>query len=160
MGVVRRRLGGIGGLCKSRSGQQWDIWEAVYSPVGPDGYPKRIWDKRTGVIDPEVAAYWKENYDLSHILKRDWPKIGKQLEGKIYIYVGDMDNFYLNLAVYDLQAFLDSTTAPHVPGVFNYGRPEKGHGWQHATNAAIVREMAATIKRHAPAGENVQQWQY
>ena len=36
---------------KSRSGQQWDIWEAVYSPVGPDGYPKRIWDKQTGVID-------------------------------------------------------------------------------------------------------------
>jgi hypothetical protein len=47
-----------------------------------------------------------------------------------------------------------------VPGVFNYGRPEKGHGWQHTTNAGIVREMAAAIKRHAPAGENVQQWQY
>ena len=49
---------------KSRSGQQWDIWEAVYSPVGPDGYPKRIWDKQTGVIDQEVAKYWREHYDL------------------------------------------------------------------------------------------------
>src|SRR5262245_4462961 len=61
---------------KSRSGQQWDIWEAVFSPVGADGYPQRIWDKRTGVIDPEVAEFWRDNYDLSYILKRDWAKLG------------------------------------------------------------------------------------
>ena len=61
---------------KSRSGQQWDIWEAVYSPVGKDGYPQRIWDKYSGTIHPEVAAYWREHYDLAYILKRDWPKIG------------------------------------------------------------------------------------
>ncbi|MEX2190571.1 MAG: hypothetical protein WEB33_07700, partial [Bacteroidota bacterium] len=61
---------------KSRSGQQWDIWEAVYSPVGKDGYPKRIWDKETGVIDKEVAEYWKQNYDLGYILKRDWKTLG------------------------------------------------------------------------------------
>ena len=69
---------------KSRSGEQWDIWEAVYSPVGADGYPKRIWDKRTGVIDPEVAAYWREHYDLGYILQRDWDKgLGTKLEGKL-----------------------------------------------------------------------------
>jgi len=55
----------------SRSGQQWDIWEAVYSPVGPDGYPKRIWDKLSGNIDSTVATYWKEHYDLSYIMHRD-----------------------------------------------------------------------------------------
>ncbi|MBM3789807.1 MAG: hypothetical protein FJW35_05590, partial [Acidobacteria bacterium] len=49
---------------RSRSGDQWDIWEAVYSPVGDDGYPKRIWDKMTGVIDPAVAEHWRDNYDL------------------------------------------------------------------------------------------------
>ncbi len=49
---------------RSRSGDQWDIWEAVFSPVGEDGYPKRIWDKLTGEIDPQVAAYWREHYDL------------------------------------------------------------------------------------------------
>ena len=76
---------------KSRSGQQWDIWEAVYSPVGPEGYPMRIWDKRTGVIDEEVAQHWRENYDLSYILQRDWATLGPRLEGKIHIYVGDMD---------------------------------------------------------------------
>ena len=97
---------------KSRSGQQWDIWEAVFSPVGPDGYPKRIWDKRTGVIDPEVARYWRDHYDLHHILERDWPKIGKQLEGKINLYVGDMDNYYLNNAVYLMEEFLEKTKDP------------------------------------------------
>ena len=92
---------------KTRSGQQWDIWEAVFSPVGPDGYPARIFDKRTGVIDKKVAEYWRENFDLMHILKRDWNKgLGKKLEGKLNIYVGDMDNYYLNNAVYLAEEFL------------------------------------------------------
>ena len=98
---------------KTRSGQQWDIWEAVFSPVGPDGYPARIWDKQTGVIDKKVAEYWRENYDLMHILKRDWNKgLGKKLEGKLNIYVGDMDNYYLNNAVYLAEQFLESTKDP------------------------------------------------
>ena len=49
---------------KGRSGGQYDIWEAVFSPVGEDGYIKRIWDKITGVIDKDTAKYWSENYDL------------------------------------------------------------------------------------------------
>jgi Putative esterase. len=55
-----------------RSGEQWDIWEATFSPMGDDGYPKRIFDKLTGKIDPSVPEYWKQNYDLSAIMKRDW----------------------------------------------------------------------------------------
>ncbi|MCB1053010.1 MAG: hypothetical protein KDC71_20580, partial [Acidobacteria bacterium] len=69
---------------RSRSGGQWDIWEAVYSPQGADGYPKRIWDKKTGVIDKEVATYWREHYDLSAILNRDWDKLAPKLYGKIH----------------------------------------------------------------------------
>ena len=57
---------------RTRSGDQWGIWEATYSPVGPDGYPARILNKETGKIDHQVAAYWKEHFDLSWILKRDW----------------------------------------------------------------------------------------
>ena len=83
----------------SRSGGQWDIWEATYSPQNEDGYPTRIWDKYTGDINHEVAAYWRENYDLRHILERDWDKLGDKLKGKIHIYCGDMDNYYLNNAV-------------------------------------------------------------
>src|SRR6185436_4796908 len=40
---------------KTRSGQQFDIWEAVFSPQDSDGYPKRIFNKETGAIDQEVA---------------------------------------------------------------------------------------------------------
>ncbi|SNS66469.1 Putative esterase [Belliella buryatensis] len=102
---------------KGRSGQQWDIWEATYSPAGEDGYPARLWDKITGEINQDVAAYWKENYDLGHILRRDWEKgLGEQLKGKIHIYCGDMDNYYLNNAVYLVEEFLESTTNPIMQG--------------------------------------------
>ena len=36
-----------------RSGDQFDIWQAVYSPVGADGYPKPIFDKTTGKNRPQ-----------------------------------------------------------------------------------------------------------
>ena len=106
---------------KGRSGDQWDIWQAVYSPSGEDGYPKPIWDRETGKIDKDVANYWKENYDLSYIMKRDWDKIGKDLQGKIHIYCGDMDNYYLNNAVVLTEEFLESTTDPYYNGEVDYG---------------------------------------
>ncbi|WP_291963724.1 alpha/beta hydrolase-fold protein, partial [Maribacter sp.] len=113
---------------KSRSGQQWDIWEATYSPQGKDGYPERIWDKMTGDIDHEVAEYWKENFDLRHILERDWDKLGDNLKGKIHIYCGDMDNYYLNNAVYLMEDFLESTTDPYYEGEVKYGDRDE-HCW-------------------------------
>jgi len=106
---------------KSRSGQQYDIWEATYSPMGEDGYPVHLWNKETGVINHEVAKYWKENYDLTHILKRDWETLGPKLEGKLNIYVGDMDNYYLNNAVYLAEEFLEGTTEPYYGGEIDYG---------------------------------------
>jgi hypothetical protein len=106
---------------KSRSGGQWDIWEAVYSPMGEDGYPMRIWDKMTGEINRSVAEYWKENYDMRHILERDWETLGPKLEGKLHVYAGDMDNFHLNNAVYLLEEFLESTEDPYYAGQIDYG---------------------------------------
>ncbi len=155
---------------KSRSGQQWDIWEAVYSPVGPDGYPKPIWDKRTGVINPEVAAYWKEHYDLHAILERDWPKIGKDLEGKINLYVGDMDNFYLNNAVYLMEDFLKKTTNPPYGGEVLYGDRAE-HCWNgdpkepNAISRLRYHQMYAPkiverLLKTAPEGGDVTSWRY
>ena len=114
-------------LANSRSGGQWDIWQAVYSPVGSDGYPK-IWDKLTGKIDRSVAEYWRENYDLGHILKRDWAKIGPKLEGKLHIYVGEADNYFLNNAVYLVEDFLKTTKNPNYGGVVDY-EPRAEHCW-------------------------------
>lgn len=127
-----------------RSGQQFEAWEAVYGPVGDDGYPKPLWDKRTGKIDRSVAEYMRDHgYDLTYYLKTNWSKIGPQLTGKLHLYVGDMDNYYLNLAVY----MLEDTLKPLHPGAtFEYGRPMKGHGWQPMSNADLVRMMAAQIE--------------
>ena len=80
---------------KSRSGGQWDIWEATYSPVGADGYPKRIWNKTTGEIDKSVAEAWRK-YDLRHILETNWATLGPKVANKLNVYVGDMDSYYLN----------------------------------------------------------------
>jgi hypothetical protein len=156
---------------KSRSGGQWDIWEAVYSPVGKDGYPKPIWDKRTGVIDPEVAAYWRENYDLSHIMKRDWNKgLGKKLQGKVHLYVGDMDNYYLNNAVYLVEEFLKSTQDPHYDGEVDYGdRAEHCWNGDHSRPNALSRlryhqmyapKIVDRILKTAPPGGDVKSWRY
>jgi hypothetical protein len=155
---------------KSRSGQQWDIWEAVYSPVGPDGYPKRIWDKQTGVIDKEVAKFWREHYDLTHIIERDWPKIGKKLEGKIHIYVGDMDNYYLNNAVYLTEAVLKKLKDPQYGGEVAYGDRAE-HCWNgdptrpNAISRLRYNQMYAPkiverILKTAPPGGDVKSWRY
>ncbi len=88
-----------------RSGEQFDIWQAVYGPVGADGYPQPIFDKATGEIDHKVADYWRKNYDLEAILERDWAKLGPELAGKIHIYVGSDDTYFLNDAVYRMEAF-------------------------------------------------------
>ena len=155
---------------RSRSGQQWDIWEAVYSPAGEDGYPRRIFDKLTGEIDRKVAEYWRENYDLGHILRRDWPRIGPKLRGKIHIYCGDMDNYYLNNAVYLVEEFLNSTTNPPYEGEVKYGDRAE-HCWNgdpnlpnHISrlryNTMYVPKILERIRKSAPAGADLKSWRY
>ena len=143
-----------------RSGQQFEAWEAVYGPVGPDGYPRPLWDKQSGRIDHQVALYMRDHgYDLRYYLEQNWAKIGPQLVGKLHIYCGDMDNFYLNLAVYRLEDFLRSTTNPAYGGSFEYGRPMKGHGWTPLNQAELLNTMASYITQHAPAGAD-KSWRY
>lgn len=155
---------------KSRSGQQWDIWEATYSPQGEDGYPVRIWDKMTGYIDHSVAEYWKENYDLRHILERDWDKLGENLKGKIHIYCGDMDNYYLNNAVYLMEDFLESTTEPYYGGEVLYGDRAE-HCWNGDPelpnaitrlryNSMYVPKIMKRIAETAPKGADLTSWRY
>jgi hypothetical protein len=156
---------------KTRSGQQWDIWEAVYSPVGPDGYPRRIFDKRTGEIDRAVADYWKERYDLSYILQRDWNKgLGAKLAGKIHIYVGDMDNYYLNNAVYLIEDVLKAASNPPYGGEIDYGdRAEHCWNGDHTRPNAESRlryhqlfapKIVERILKSAPPGADLTSWRY
>jgi hypothetical protein len=155
---------------RSRSGQQWDIWEAVFSPVGKDGYPQRIWDKETGVINAEVAAYWRENYDLAYILKRDWSKNGEKWKGKIHLYCGDMDNYYLNNAVYLAEEILKETTNPHYDGEIDYGdRAEHCWNGDHSQpnyisrlryNQMFIKKWAEEVKTRSPGGVDLKSWRY
>jgi hypothetical protein len=156
---------------KTRSGGQWDVWEAVFSPVGPDGYPARIFDKRTGVIDKKVAEYWRQNFDLMDIVRREWSKgLGKKLEGKLNIYVGDMDNYYLNNAVYLAEEFLSTTKDPYFDGDIQYGdRAEHCWNGDHTRPNALSRlryhqmfipRGVERILKTAPPGSDVKSWRY
>lgn len=155
---------------KSRSGEQFDIWEAVYSPVGKDGYPQRIFDKSTGEINKTVAEYWKENYDLTYIINRDWPKTGEKLKGKIHIYVGDMDNYYLNNAVYTAEDMLKKLDNPKCNCEVDYGdRAEHCWNGDHSQPNYISRlryhrmfipKWAEEVKLRAPQNADLQSWRY
>jgi hypothetical protein len=155
----------------SRSGQQWDIWEAVYSPVGADGYPQRIWDKETGEINKEVAAYWRENFDIAYILKRDWAELGPKLTGKIHLYCGDMDNYYLNNAVYLAEEILEETSQPYYDGEVDYGdRAEHCWNGDHTQPNAISRLryhrmfipkwVKEDMPKIAPRDADLRSWRY
>jgi hypothetical protein len=146
---------------KCRSGEQSGIWQAVYGPVGDDGYPVQLWDKLTGKINHEVAHYMREHgYDLRDFLQRNWAGLGPRLVGKLHLYSGDMDHFYLNLAVYLMEDFLKSTKDPYYGGTFEYGRPLKGHGMRPTSTGEMLRHMAAAIEKNAPAGEAASSWNY
>ena len=142
---------------KSRSGGQWDIWEATFSPVGSDGYPQRLWDKETGVIDRAVAERWKK-FDLRHILETNWTSLGLEIADKFNVYVGDMDSYYLNDAVEKLNDFLAKTQDPKFAGevVFQRRAP---HCWGPSA-PDLLRKMDAQIKKVAPAGADLTPWKY
>ena len=154
---------------RGRSGDQWDAWEAVFSPVGVNGYPRRLWDRLTGDIDPVTAAHWRENYDLGHILRRDWPRLAPKLRGKLRIYVGDMDNYYLNNAVYAVEDFLRSAQ-PAADAVIDYGDRDE-HCWNGDHSRAnaysrlrypqmVIPWAVERMLSTAPKDADLRSWRY
>lgn len=153
-----------------RSGEQWDIWQAVFSPVGTDGYPAEIWNQRTGVINHEVAAYWREHYDLTAILERDWKTLGPKLQGKLHVTVGTADTYYLDGAVHLMQHALDATSNPHSDATFDYGvdQPHCYTGPPGSTTREgsltftqrVLKAAAAHMLESAPPGADITSWRY
>jgi hypothetical protein len=153
-----------------RSAEQYDAWQAVYSPVGPDGYPAPVYDKVSGQIDKAVVAYWRDHYDLNFILKRDWATLGPKLEGKLHIAVGDSDTFYLNNAVHLMDEQLGKTRAPRSDAQFDYGAraPHCYTGatpeWARASSVGILERLLPQMTQHmlatAPQGADVKSWAY
>ena len=142
----------------SRAGGQWDIWEATYGPVGDDGYPKPIWNKKTGAIDKDVAAYWKEHYDLRNILEKNWTILGPKVANKINVYVGDADTYYLNMGVHMLEDFLKKADDPKWTGEIVF-QPMAPHCWGPPRNE-LMAKMVAQIEKFAPAGADLSSWKY
>jgi hypothetical protein len=154
-----------------RSTEQWDIWQAVFSPAGEDGYPAQIIDPITGAIDKKVLAYWHDHYDLTAILKRDWPTLGPKLEGKLHIAVGDGDTYFLNNAVHILDKQLQETRNPHSDATFQYG-PGMPHCYTGGPSEytmqqnnsewtqRILPKMIEHILATAPAGADTKSWRY
>ena len=154
---------------RGRSGGQYDIWQAVFGPPGVDGYPKPIFDKLSGAIDPEVAAYWREHFDLSHIIARDWTTLAPKLQGKIHLYVGNGDNYYLTDSVYFAQERLESLRPPYGGSVAYGDRAE--HYWNGDPKLAnaysrlhynfqylplILERIRATV----PPAADLKSWRY
>jgi hypothetical protein len=145
---------------KGRSGEQLDIWSAVFGPIGDDGYFEPLFDKRTGEINSAVAEYWRDNYDLLHYLRQNWAEVGQKLVDKLHIYTGTMDNFYLNNSTQDLELWMKTTENPHYEGFFMYG-DGKGHCFSGpVTRAERLREMAQFIMRKKPDGATTPWWRY
>jgi putative esterase len=142
---------------KGRSQGQWDIWQAVFGPQGADGYPAPIWDKQSGVIDHAVAAYWQQHLELSSVVTARWQALGPKIAGRLHVYVGTEDTFFLNDGVEFFEQKTNALTSP-APGfqfIYGVGQP---HGWSPVTTQELLTTMADFIARHAPSGTDVSGW--
>ena len=92
-------------------------------------------------------------YDLRHYAEKNWATLGPKLAGKFHFISGDMDNFYLNLAVYLFEDFAKKTANPRSDATFAYGRPLKGHSWHAKNFADMMRDMGEQVKRSTPSGD-------
>ena len=123
-------------------GGQLGSFEAVFSPRGPDGRPRKLWNRTTGAIDPEVAKAW-EAYDIRLILERNWTTLGPKLGGKIHVVTGGMDTFYLEGAAQLLKDSLAQLKSDAVVEII----PGRDHGTvlDVELSRRLDREMKAAV---------------
>jgi hypothetical protein len=124
------------------SGGQWGAWNATYGPRGADGRPVPIWDPKTGKIDKSVLEHWKK-YDLRIILEQNWATLAPKLRGKLHIWVGEADDYFLNNAVHRLDKALAALDPPYA-GTIAYGTGEM-HCWRGISEREMMDQMAAAI---------------
>jgi S-formylglutathione hydrolase FrmB len=129
-------------------GGQLGSFEAVFSPRGrwwssDYGRPKKLWDRKTGAVNPEVAEAWKK-YDIRLKLEENWRELGPKLAGKLHVYVGGDDTFYLEGAVALLKESLKKLNSDAVIEIV----PGRDHGslMDRAMRARIAREMADRLR--------------
>ena len=131
-------------------GGQLASFEAVFSPRGPDGRPRRLWDRTTGDVDAETARAW-ERYDIRRTLEANWKALAPKLVGKLHVYTGGNDTFYLEGAVGLLRDSLRKLGSDAVVEVL----PHYDHGnlMTAQMRERIAREMAECLRRAQAPGE-------
>lgn len=147
--VGSERVLGRGGRW-TLSGKDWGSWNATFSPRGADGLPAPLWDDSTGRINPAVAEHWKR-YDLRQQLAANWPTLAVKLRGKLRVWVGEADDYFLNNAVHLLDDFLRRAQPAHG-GKITFG-PRKDHFWRGLSEKELLAEMVAAIERGMRTGE-------
>jgi hypothetical protein len=135
--------------------------------VDAEGYPAKLWDAESGAIHPEVAKYWEEHYDLTALLIRDWPQLGPKLIGKLHIFMGTKDTFYLDAAAHRMESFLEGTKlpgkGPYYGGSFDFGNNEP-HCYAGkipdgvSMFAFYLPKFAEHMRAMAPKGADVESW--
>lgn len=133
-------------------GGQMASFDWVFSPRGAAGSPMPMFDRDTGAVDPTVVAYWRDHYDIAYRLQRDWAQLRPDLDGKIHLYVGTADTFYLDGAAHKLKAVLDGL---HAASDIRF-LPEKTHmdlyvqgKDRHALLKQISWDMYAIARPHS-----------
>jgi S-formylglutathione hydrolase FrmB len=127
------------------SGGQWGAWNAVFSPRGVDGRPAPLWDAKTGKIDNKVAGQWKK-YDLRLVVENSWPALAPKLKGKLHIWVGEKDDYFLNNGVHLFDDHITKAT-PKYDGWIEYSRTGR-HGWNPKTQLELMKEMMQRLGDH------------
>ena len=128
----------------TRSSGQWGAWNAVYGPRGADGRPLALWNLN-GRINHAVAGQWQK-YDLRLVLEKNWAALAPKLRGKLHIWVGEADDYFLNNAVHLLDESLASREPKDV-AKFVYG-PGQGHGWMNISIEQLMEQMHAATAVH------------
>lgn len=126
------------------SGGQFSAHNALYSPKGEDGLPAHMFDPMSGAIDPAIVEHWKK-YDLKLIVKENWAELGPKLQGKIYIWMGDMDNFFLNPATRAFDEFLKTTKNPTSDATVEFTAMQ-GHCTQF-NHRKVLEQMGARLEK-------------
>ena len=152
---------------RGRSGGQMDAFHATFGPTDAEGYPAKLWNAETGAIDPEIARYWREHYDLTAVLAHNWERLGPKLMDKLHVTSGTKDTFYLDAAAHRMQDFLEDTKlpgkGPYYGGSFDFGNNQPhcyvgdvpaGTPWL----SYYLPVFAKYIKTMAPKGADLTSW--
>jgi hypothetical protein len=127
------------------SGGQISAHTALYSPKGSNGLPQALFDPMTGEIDSVVAQHWKK-YDFKIYAQENWEELGPKLQGKIFIWMGDMDNFYLNPATRKFADFLTGTLNPNSDAEIIFS-PMEGHCSQYS-HKSVLQKIQERIEKN------------